>query len=69
MSKVFSRFKARDYEFRNDDGTTDRKVIVIYAGTQRVGFLEYEHARRFVDVIHDLTDQYEQQQREAANNE
>lgn len=67
MHQKFAGFKARDYEFRNDDGTTDRHVIVIYAGSTRVGFMEYETARKFVDKIHDLCDTHDREQREGIN--
>ncbi|KUF06769.1 hypothetical protein [Leucobacter sp. G161] len=59
MHQKFSGFKARDYEFRNDDGTTDRHVIVIYMGVKRAGFMEYADAYKFVNRIHDLTEAHE----------
>ena len=59
MQRKFGGFKARDYEFRNDDGTTDRHVIVIYAGDKRVGFMEYADAYKFVHRIHDLTEAHD----------
>lgn len=59
MDKRFARFKARDYEFKNDDGSTDRHVIVLYAGGKRIGLMEYEHAYAFVHKIHDLAEAHE----------
>ena len=64
MHQKFAGFKARDYEFRNDDGTTGRHVIVIYAGTKRVGFIEYEAARKFVNRINGLCDAHETRERD-----
>lgn len=61
--KTFSGFKAKDYEFYHQDGTM-RNVIALYAGSKRVGFIEYDHARSFVDRIHDLCDQHEAQAKE-----
>ncbi len=55
----FAGLKARDYEFRNPDGTTDRHVIALFMGNKKVGFMEYDTARRFVDQIHDLCDAHE----------
>lgn len=61
--KRFAPLKARDYEFRNSDGTTDRRVIALYMGNRQVGFMEYDTARAFVDVVHDLCDDHERAQR------
>ena len=57
--KRFSGLKARDYEFKNEDGSTNRHVIALFMGTKKVGFMEYDTARHFVDRIHDLCDEHE----------
>lgn len=62
MNKKFTGFKARNYEFRDDENTRD--VIVLFAGSKKVGFMEYSTSRQFVDLIHDLCDKHETRLRE-----
>lgn len=57
--KRFAEPKARNYELRIEDGTVARHVIVLYMGNRKVGFIEYDAARKFVDRIHDLCDDHE----------
>ncbi len=59
MKRKFGGMKARDYEFKNHDGTTERHVIVLYAGDKRVGFIEYDTAYALVNKVHDLTEAHE----------
>lgn len=63
MRKRFTGLKARDYQFKNDDGTTDRHVIALYMGDRKLGFMEYDTARSFVDKIHDMCDEHEREER------
>lgn len=60
----FRGLRAKHYDFKQQDGSS-RPVIAIYAGAKPMGFIEYDTARRFVDVIHDLCDAHERQQRKA----
>lgn len=62
--KRFAEPKARNYELRIEDGTVARDVIVLYMGNRKVGFIEYDSARKFVDRIHDLCDHHDRNQRE-----
>ncbi len=62
MSTRFNGPRAKNYLFRTPEG--ERAVIAIYAGPKKLGFIEYDTARRFVDQIHDLCDEHEQQLRE-----
>lgn len=57
--KRFAGLSAKDYEFKNADGTTDRHVIALYAGAKRVALLEYSTAYKFVHRIHDLTETHD----------
>lgn len=61
--KRFAEPKARNYELRIEDGTTDRHVIALSMGNKKVGFIEYDTARKFVDRIHDLCDHHDRNQR------
>lgn len=69
MKRRFAGLKARDYEFRYPDGTIDRHVIALYMGDRKVGFMEYDNARQFVDVIHDLCDANDRNLKIEASNE
>lgn len=64
MKQRFAGLSAKDYEFKNLDGSVNRKVIALRMGGKPVGFIEYDTARQFVDLVHDLCDAHEKQQRE-----
>ena len=65
--KRFAGLSAKDYEFKKEDGTTDRHVIAIYAGSKRVALLEYDTAYKFVHRIHDLAETHDHQQGGSTN--
>ena len=58
MIQRFAPLKARNYQFRLEDGSS-REVLAIYAGNKRVCFMEYDTAYDFVNRVHDLTETHE----------